>query len=71
MSVELYTYYKYRYYYQCDEYRKGGGGGGRDLIYKIQGVWLDRCWKYMYNNVCIYSSYIVPLTLYFNLMMAS
>ena len=23
-------------------------GGGRDLVYKIQGVWLDRCWKYMY-----------------------
>ena len=24
------------------------GGGGRDLVYKIQSVWLDRCWKYMY-----------------------
>jgi len=22
--------------------------GSTDLVYKIQGVWLDRCWKYMY-----------------------
>ena len=23
-------------------------GGGQDVVYKIQGVWLDRWWKYMY-----------------------